>query len=670
MDSSIVLSGTREMVTLAAETLTVGREAIRERDWEKALEALDEVDREDGLGPDDLMLLGDALWWSSQPDRALDAFGRAYESFVEEKRLGDAATVGALLAYFALRRMAISVAMGWVARVENLLDGQPESNGHAWLKIIKVAKALFVDWNLEGVVEEAQEAIEIALRHNVVGVQALAMSLKGIAMAYRGEWRDGVALVDEASALAMSRGDDLRASSDVYCNMMGVCTILGDYRRAGEWTEEAERWMRNHSVGGFTGVCQVHRAQLKRLRGAWPEAEREARGACTELEKFHMLNGIGYAHYEIGEVRRRMGDLDAAEESFMRAYQYGHAAQPGMALLAMDRGDLAEAAKSIAGALAAVPAAGSPDLLSRAHLLPASAEIAVAARDFDTAREAVGELEDIARIYESPTWEATALTCRGSLELEEGNARDALDLLDRAWRLWQGIDLPYESARTRELLGRARIATGDERAAQLEFQAVQAVYHRLGARTDLERLQQAVDLPAGDTPNGERLTKAFMFTDIVTSTDLIGLIGDEAWERLLAWHDRELREIIARHRGEVVRHTGDGFFVTFDPPRDAVDCAVAIQRRLADHRLEHGFSPTVRIGAHLAEATKHANDYSGVGVHVAARIGNLGGGEEIVVSSELLKAAGPLPYPLSSHREVELKGVTEPVRVDNVIWRA
>lgn len=651
-------------------TLETGREAIGHRDWSKAFEALTAADQEGSLSPDDLMLLGDACWWSSHPDKAIDVFERAYDGYVREGRISEAATVGALLSYFAMRRMAMSVGMAWVARVEKLLDGQPESKGHGWLKILHVATALFARYDLEATVEEADAAIEIAQRQGMVAVQALAMSFKGMAMAYRGDWKEGMALVDEASALAMSRGDDLRASSDVYCNMMGLCSSLGDYRRAGEWTEEVERWMESRSVGGFTGVCQVHRAQLKRLRGDWSEAEHEARVASVELERFHLLNGIGFANYEIGEVRRRMGDLDAAEESFMRAYEYGNPAQPGFALLEMDRGNIDTAAKSIAGALAAIPSEGaSADMLTRGQLLPAQTDIALAAGDIETARAAVEELDVIAETYDSPTWDATAMTCRGALELAEGDAEEALGLLDRAWRLWQGIDLPYEAARARELLGRARLALGDDTSAQLEFRAVRSVYQHLGARTDLARLEHAAGLAGQDPQSGRRLTKAFMFTDIVTSTDLIGLIGDEAWERLLAWHDRQLRQAFSEHRGDEVRHTGDGFFVAFDSARDAVDCAVAIQRRLANHRLEHGFSPTVRIGIHHAEATKKGEDYAGVGVHVAARIGDLGGGEEIVISASLLQATDPIPYSTSEPREVELKGVTDPVLVYNVNWR-
>lgn len=428
--------------------------------------------------------------------------------------------------------------------------------------------------------------------------------------------------------------------------------------------------MSGNSLGGFTGECQIHRAEFKRLRGDWFQAEHDARVACTELERFHLLNSLGYANYEIGEVRRRMGDLDAAEEAFTRAYEYGHPAQPGFSLLMMDRGDLDRAASSIEAALETTRADGNRgDLLTRGHLLPAQIEIALARDDLETAQAAVAQLEQVAETYDSPAWQAMLLTCRGALSLAEGKPGEAVGALDRAWRLWQNVELPYETARSRELLGRARTAVGDEVAAGLELRAALSTYEKLGARHDLERLQSALGgTSTGTSSSGERETKAFVFTDIVTSTDLVGLIGDEAWQRLLDWHDRELRAVISAHAGDEIRHTGDGFFVVFDSARQALDAAVDIQRRLADHRLQHGFSPTIRIGIHHTEATRQRGDYVGQGVHVAARIGDIGSGDEIVVSDALSRAAGTVPYQMSQVREVDLKGVSEPVTVMNVEW--
>jgi class 3 adenylate cyclase len=137
---------------------------------------------------------------------------------------------------------------------------------------------------------------------------------------------------------------------------------------------------------------------------------------------------------------------------------------------------------------------------------------------------------------------------------------------------------------------------------------------------------------------------------------------------LIGWHDRVLREAFSEHGGEEVRHTGDGFFITFERASDAVHCAVAIQRRLAAHRHEHGFAPWVRIGLHTAEAHRHGSDYSGHGVHVAARVAAIAERESILASRAVLDAAGPLDLPLSEPRSVELKGVEGPVEVRALAW--
>ena len=158
-----------------------------------------------------------------------------------------------------------------------------------------------------------------------------------------------------------------------------------------------------------------------------------------------------------------------------------------------------------------------------------------------------------------------------------------------------------------------------------------------------------------------------MFTDIVNSTNLVEAIGDESWRHLLRWHNQKIAALVADHDGEVVQTTGDGFFVTFDTARDAIECAVAVQRALDEHRRTHGFSPRVRIGLHMAEANREEADWSGVGVHAAARIGALAGGDEILVSRRTVDAAGNA-FEVSDRRSTSLKGISEPVEVVAVKW--
>ena len=118
------------------------------------------------------------------------------------------------------------------------------------------------------------------------------------------------------------------------------------------------------------------------------------------------------------------------------------------------------------------------------------------------------------------------------------------------------------------------------------------------------------------------------------------MIGDEAWEEILRWHDETLRSLFIRHGGQEVKHTGDGFFVAFDEPRTAIECAVEIQRTLVAHRRQHGFAPWMRIGLHTDLATYKSRDYQGKGVHAAARIAAIAGRDEILASRATLDAAG------------------------------
>jgi hypothetical protein len=138
-----------------------------------------------------------------------------------------------------------------------------------------------------------------------------------------------------------------------------------------------------------------------------------------------------------------------------------------------------------------------------------------------------------------------------------------------------------------------------------------------------------------------------MFTDIVGSTELVRSMGDEAWEAVLRWHDETLRTLIGTHRGEVVHTTGDGFFASFPNAVAAVASAVAVQRRLAEHRRKHGFAPPVRIGLHAAEATVIADDYAGLGVHEAARVGALAEGGEILATTATV-SNGPMAFPTAN----------------------
>jgi class 3 adenylate cyclase len=481
---------------------------------------------------------------------------------------------------------------------------------------------------------------------------------KGKVLVHRGEVDAGLALLDEATAAAVC--GDLRPWSTgfIYCCTIESCNTVGDYRRAAEWTEAANRWCDRLDVSGFPGACRVHRAEIMRLRGDWPAAEQQALTACEELQDFNrFVTAAGY--YEIGEIRRRRGDFAAAEEAYGKANEWGQNPQPGLALLRLAEGKVDGAISGIVRALDNVD-----DPLWRLRLLPAQVDIAIAAGDLRTARAGADELERIVDSYKigekrTPAFNAAVHLASGQIKLAESDWEGAARCLRRARDEWQQVGAPYEAAHARLLLGIAYRRQGDEHSATEEFEPALATFERLGARLDEERLKELL--------GRLEARRTFVFTDIVDSTKLLETLGDEKWRKLLARHDELVREGIAESGGEVIKHTGDGFFASFDNPRAAIEAAVAIQRALGGEIV----APDVRIGAHTGGAF-HTNadftDYGGQGVHVAARIGAAAGAAEILVSRETLEGVES-GLRLSEPRAQVLKGFAEPIDVVAVDWR-
>jgi class 3 adenylate cyclase len=655
---------------LDSTTLEAGRDAMRRHAWPEAFASFAEADRAGTLSAHDLEDLAAAAWWAGDLDAATDALRRAHSAHVEAGDHSAAAIVALRLAEQAMSGLNAAVAGGWLSRAERLLEDQPEGAGHAFLALIQGLAALLGRGEVVEGAKLIERSLELARRHRSQDVETLALSLKGQVLLRQGHWTEGLALIDEAAAIASSGSIDPKSACDVYCLTISACSDLGEYRRASEWIEQADSWMQRRAINGYRGVCRVHRAELQALRGAWQEAEREAIDACVELERFRLLDAVGYANYAVGEIRLRMGDFEAAEAAFQRAHEHGRAPQPGLSLLTLARGDREGAARMIAHSLA--PGGDSPmyanDLLFRARFLAAQVEIALAGDDLETATEATTELASIAQSYRCDVLDAMARSADGAVALARGAHDDAVTALNEALRLWQRADLPYEGARARTLLGRARLAAGDRGTALLDLRAAKAAFERLGAAPD-ERLLSALLRDLDDASVDRRaVEKTFMFTDIVTSTDLVAAMGDDAWQGLIRWHDRALSAAFAEHGGEVVRSTGDGFFVTFDRAAAAVACAIAIQRRLAEHRREHGFAPWVRIGMHTAAALRHESDYAGQGVHIAARVGALAEREQILATSATVTAAGDAAERVSAPRSVTFKGVPEPVEIQTVDW--
>jgi class 3 adenylate cyclase len=645
------------------ELIETGRDALERHQWHEAYDALTEADAHGSLTGEGLYLLASAAYWSAHPDQTVEALERSYGAYLKEGDREMAAMMAFRVGEQHGMRMAMSQAQGWAARAERLAEGNPEWPVHGWLEWVRGLLAWF-QGDFERAIAHYEHSLELASRTGDRNLQVMSLHDKGHALCLLGRVAEGMALLDEAMAAVVGGELDPEPAGYVYCGMIGICSKLGDYGRAAEWTEATLRWCERQSVPAFPGVCRVHKAELMRLRGSLTNAEEEARMACEELPRFNLFSGLGPANYEIGEVRRRVGDYRGAEEAFARAHEFGRDPEPGLSLLRLTQGKVESAAVGIRQALAGA----SSNHCLQVRLLAAQAEIALAAGDLETASSAAQELASIVGEYEAVALHALAACVRGAVLVAQGRPDEALPELRRARQGWQEVEAPYEVAEVRVVMGMAFRAMGDDAAAVRELKTARTAFERIGARPAAELAGKLLGEIAPSAGAPERATRAFMFTDIVKSTDLIGAIGDDAWEDLLAWHDQTLRSLFAAHGGDVAHHTGDGFFVAFEDPRSALTCAVAVQRALAEHRRAHGFAPLVRIGVHTAEATRRGQDYSGGEVHKAARIAALAEGGEIIASIDTLAAADG-EFTVTESREVTVKGVAGPVQVARVEWR-
>ena len=112
---------------------------------------------------------------------------------------------------------------------------------------------------------------------------------------------------------------------------------------------------------------------------------------------------------------------------------------------------------------------------------------------------------------------------------------------------------------------------------------------------------------------------------------MLQTLGDR-YAQVLEDQRRLLREAFQRHSGREVGTAGDGFFVVFVRPRDAVAAAVDAQRAVARHTWPEGAAVRVRMGLHTGEGALAGGDYVGLDVHRAARIASVGWGGQILLS--------------------------------------
>jgi DNA-binding CsgD family transcriptional regulator len=468
------------------DALGQGRRSFARQAWAEAYAQLSAADGHAPLGPEDLERLATAAYLTGRDDDGADVGARAHHEFLRQGQVERAVRCAFWLGFSLIEQGDEARGGGWLARARRLLDdAQLDCVEQGYLLYPEALQAL-----LQGDTAAAgagfDEVARIGGRFEDPDLLALGRLGLGATRLAKGETTAGVALLDEAM-IAVEAGEvSAVVAGIVYCAVIESCQEIYDLRRAQQWTASLTRWCAAQpDLVPYRGQCLVHRSEVMTLHGAWPDAMDEARRAASRLTAPPPGRpAAGLAFYQQGELHRLRGQAAEAEEAYRQASQWGRDPQPGLALLRLVQGQADSAAAAIRRVLD--EASG---FVARSRLLPAQVEILLSAGDVQGAGAAADELAGLAGELGAPFLTAVAAHARGAVLLAGGDPRAALAELRRAWLAWQELEVPYEAARVRVLLGLACRDLGDQDGAEMELDAARWVFRQLAAAPDLARVE-------------------------------------------------------------------------------------------------------------------------------------------------------------------------------------
>jgi class 3 adenylate cyclase len=163
------------------------------------------------------------------------------------------------------------------------------------------------------------------------------------------------------------------------------------------------------------------------------------------------------------------------------------------------------------------------------------------------------------------------------------------------------------------------------------------------------------------------VTGVIVFTDLVGFTEFTALSGDDAALELLAAQSRLVDEVLPAD-ARVVKELGDGLLLYFRDPAEAVQAGLDLQRTFEAESESTGMPLWIRVGMHAGVVRERGRDLVGHDVNVAARIVDVAGAGEVLVSDAVRRDAQPR-VPTVEFVElgpVVMKGIPDPIR----LWRA
>jgi DNA-binding NarL/FixJ family response regulator len=539
-------------------TLARGHEAFDRFRWEEAYACLSSAESESPLEPRDLERLAMTAHLTGRDAESLELLARTHHACLKCGDVPRAARCAFWLAAVAMATNDLAQSSGWIARARRVLDeNRCDTVERGYLLVLDGRRAM-----AEGQTTKAhqlfEESARIGERFGDSDLVALARQACGRALIRLGDAVRGGALLDEVMVAVTSGELSPIVAGTVYCSVISACFEIFDIRRAREWTEALNQWCSGQpGLVPYRGACLVHRAEILRLRGVWPDAISEAQRACDHLTRLSHQPEAGAAFYQLAELERLQGRYTEAEHAYRRASDAGRGPQPGLALLRLAQGKVEAASVAIDRALH-----DTKERRHRAPLLAAAVEIMLAAADNLTARRAADELTAIADEIRSSFLEALAAHVSGAVLLAEGNPRQAAAALRNALAIWREVEAPYDAARAGVLLALACRELGDTDGVQIELDAARRTFVQLGATPDVTRVDELLVRPP--TASSAGLTER--------EIQVLKLVASGKTNRGIAEELAISEKTVARHLSNI--------FVKLDLTSRAAATAYAFQHRL------------------------------------------------------------------------------------------
>ncbi|MDP9441008.1 MAG: hypothetical protein M3P34_02250 [Actinomycetota bacterium] len=360
----------------------------------------------------------------------------------------------------------LTASRAWFARARRLVENEPPCLEQGWVAVA----ALGCDVDDPAELQAAAElALDRARRFGDVNLETKALADAGLAHVQAGRIAEGMALLDEAMALACGPADDADATGKSVCSFFTACYYAADFQRAGSWAD----LLRRHGLIGLTAGapvflsshCDSVQATLLLELGRWGEAEAVVTRAKAEFEGAMSLPSW-HPDIALADLRIRQGRFTEAEALLLGKEQALQALLPA-ARLHLARGDHRLARATAARGLRVI----GDDRLRAVELLTVLVDAELAAGDIDAAAERVAELTERAGDLDVPALQARAAAARARVEADTGDLDGAIAGLEAAVDRLNGSQLPWLRSTLLLDLARLRERSGDIAAAAVDAKA-------------------------------------------------------------------------------------------------------------------------------------------------------------------------------------------------------